>query len=226
MLTKLKSLAMRIFRKLDSTQQPKTVTPFTRNPYFNSTIEVKALHELSHVVAMALEGKNDYLNIEDKTIKLKESKDKSGYFSYRRLQEPNSFELFIDMMICLSGFVGEIELLNLKTTNSLDDLEEWNSYTKRWLLHFNKDYIANPENELEIKWNLNLLDKHRSSQLTILKSLLRYNKNLIFNQVDILSKQKKMNNEEINDFLDKIEIPNNLNDKISLLMKEGEIKWN
>lgn len=194
---------------------------FSENQYYNFNYDVYALHEISHAVSLRLY--DDYQSIEDKSIVIKKRED--SYFSYRRSEDPNAKELYVDMMVCLSGFISEMELLNMQSTSAYQDILDWNEEAKRWLTHYSEDYIALPETEAEVKWNSEILNKHKNFQASMIRKLLQVNRDTIYQFVDVVSKKKKANDEEISDFLDKIIVPESVDISINKIMEEASIKW-
>ena len=130
------------------------------------------------------------------------------------------------MMVCLSGFISEMELLGVQGTSAYKDIIDWTEEAKRWLTLYSEDYIVIPETEAEVKWNNEVLIKHQSFQASMIRELLRENKQTIFEFVEIVSKKRKATNEEISLFLDNIIVPNGIYEKINQIMDEASIKWN
>lgn len=207
------------------TGQSKYITQgkrrFSENQYYNFNYDVYALHEISHAVSLRLY--DDYQSIEDKSIVIKKRED--SHFSYRRSEDPNAKELYVDMMVCLSGFISEMELLNIQSTSAYQDILDWNEEAKRWLTHYSKDYIALPETEAEVKWNSEILNKHKNFQASMIRELLQENRDTIYQFVDVVSKKKKANDEEISDFLDNIIVPESVDISINKIMEEASIEW-
>jgi hypothetical protein len=195
---------------------------FSENQYYNFDYEVYALHEISHAVSLRLY--NNYQDIKDKSIIIKKNED--SHFYYRRNEDPNAKELYVDMMVCLSGFISEMELLGVQGTSAYKDIIDWTEEAKRWLTLYSEDYIVIPETEAEVKWNNEVLIKHQSFQASMIRELLRENKQTIFEFVEIVSKKRKATNEEISLFLDNIIVPNGIYEKINQIMDEASIKWN
>ena len=131
---------------------------FSENQYYNFDYEVYALHEISHAVSLRLY--NNYQDIKDKSIIIKKNED--SHFYYRRNEDPNAKELYVDMMVCLSGFISEMELLGVQGTSAYKDIIDWTEEAKRWLTLYSEDYIVIPETEAEVKWNNEVLIKHQS----------------------------------------------------------------
>jgi hypothetical protein len=194
---------------------------FSENQYYNFNYNVYALHEISHAVSLRLY--DDYKSITDKSIVIKKRED--SHFSYRRSEDPNVKELYVDMMVCLSGFVSELELLDIQSTSAYQDILDWNEEAKRWLTHYSTDYIALPETEAEVRWNNEILNRHKNFQASMIRELLKENKDTIYQFVDLVSKKKKANDKEISDFLDNIIVPENVDNNINKIMEEASIKW-
>lgn len=194
---------------------------FTQNQYYHFNYDVYALHEISHAVSLRLY--DNYKLITDKSIAIKKKED--SHFSYRRNEDPNAKELYVDMIVCLSGFISEIELLGIQSTSAYQDILDWTEEAKRWLTHYSHDYIALPETDAEIQWNNEILNKHKNIQAIMIKDLLNYNKETIYHFVDVVAKKKKANNEDISNFLDKIIVPKSVDANINKIMEEASIKW-
>lgn len=194
---------------------------FVNNQYYNTDMRTYALHEVSHAVSLRLY--DDHKKIEQKKIVIK-SKNNS-YFSYKRNEDPNARELYVDMIVCLSGFVSELKLLGIESTSAYQDIIDWEEESKRWLTHYCNDYIATPETEAEVRWNIQIMNKHKKIQSSIIQDILFANKDAIYDFVDFVCEKKKAKNDDISKFLDKIIIPEIVDEKINSIMNEAYTEW-
>lgn len=199
---------------------------FTTNINNDSDLRVKAIHEVCHAVAMSMYMNGEYRDIERKKIKLhKNSPSKDPCFQYMKKEETSNSDLFIDMMVCLAGFVGELEFLNSNNTNAKDDIEDWYIALDLWLKHYSKDYVAYTKSEVEVSWNNKIINHHKQRQTMMLRKIFATNKDVIMSYIDSTVKNNGMNNDEINEMLDLIIIPISVQKEFEDIINDAKLTW-
>lgn len=189
-------------------------------------VKTQAIHEVCHAVAMAMHFEGGYRDIERKQIKLhKYHVSKDPCFQYMKRDESSNSDLFIDMMICLAGFVGELEFLNSNNTNAKDDIEDWYLALDLWLKHYSSDYVAYTKSEVEVKWNNKIINHHKQRQTMMLRKLFATNKDVIMSYVDHTVKNNGMSNDDIDRMLDDIIIPISVKKEFEEIINDAKLTW-
>jgi hypothetical protein len=199
----------------------KITFKFTQQEYYKTDLKTYALHEVSHAALLCLY--DDFLSIEHKHIVI--NKESDSHFSYSRNEDPNARELYVDMIVCLSGLVAEMHYLNIQGTSAYEDIQDWHKNARRWLIHYCSDYIAFPQTEEEIKWNNHIIHFHKMEQASIIKMILNHNSILVNAFADNVVENVGANNKEINEFLTKMEIPREAVVKLQDILDKALIKW-
>lgn len=221
------SIFKRLFHHFGNQTSHFETKNFTAKHSNISSLRVQAIHEVSHAVAMSMYFNGAYRSVEQKKIKLhKNTPSKDPHFKYLRPEDSSSCaELYIDILVCLAGFVGELEYLNTDNTNAIKDMEDWHLSLRWWLLHYNSDYIAHTNSEEEIKWNNKIINRHKHRQTMMLRKILASNKEVVMDYVELLISKNYLDNDDINDMLDRIEIPISAEMEFNNIMKEAKLTW-
>ena len=112
------------------------------------------------------------------------------------------------MLVLLAGSLSESFLLNERTTGSSEDNRRWMSIATLYLMNSTDEvFHAEPSNEYECSHNNDIINSLREHQTTLVRELFTMNRSVLSSMASEVLIKKKMNADEIQEFLSMVELP-------------------